>query len=138
MVNVIFIGIDPGAGLDEGPQEGTDRGLLNVLQHSDDHLITALNHPQNGGLLLLQRTPSPCSFQPPPMPLTAFFCSRRGALYGRPPRRLRRTPLLPTGAAQADALPPRPAIALSSVARRPYSTRPHARFVGWIDSPPSG
>lgn len=52
MVDVILIGIDPGSGGDEGPQEGADRDLLDILQHPDDHLTPPLKQPENRGLFL--------------------------------------------------------------------------------------
>ena len=73
MVNVILIGLPPGAGGDERPPDGADRGLLDVLQQPDDPLTTPLEHPENRGFFLLQRAASPCPLQSPPSPLTAPF-----------------------------------------------------------------
>jgi hypothetical protein len=53
MVDVILIGIHPAARRDECLQQGADGGLLDVLQHPDDHLPPALNDAENGRLLLL-------------------------------------------------------------------------------------
>src|SRR5512144_413495 len=138
MVDVILIGIHPAARHEECLQQRADCGLLDVLQHPDDHLTPALNDAENGRLLLLQGTPPPGAFQPSPTPKTAFFSPRRGALYGQRPRTLHRTRPPPTGAAQADAPPRRYATARSSGARYPYSTLTRARSAGWKDSTPSG
>src|SRR5512144_1238524 len=78
MVDVILIGIPPATRRDEGLQQGADRGLLDVLQHPDDHLTPALNDAENGRLLLLQGTPPPGSFQPAPPPKAAFFFTASG------------------------------------------------------------
>ena len=37
MVDMVFIGMNPGAGGDEPLDQGANRGLLDVLQHPDHH-----------------------------------------------------------------------------------------------------
>src|SRR5512144_353397 len=107
MVNVILISIDPGSGGDECPQQGADRGLLDVRQHPDDDFTSALNRSKNRGLFLLQRTPPPCPFQPSPPSKTAFFFTASGC------------PLWPATTSPSS-----------------HSTAPDRRGSGWRATPP--
>lgn len=53
VVDVILIGIHAGSRRDEPLDERADRGLLDVLQHPDDHRTALLNHHENQRLFLL-------------------------------------------------------------------------------------
>jgi hypothetical protein len=78
VIDRVFIGMNPGSWGDKRLDEGTDGGLLDVLQHPDDHRAAALNHAENGRLFLLQGAPTPCPFQPAAPPPTAFFFTASG------------------------------------------------------------
>src|SRR5512135_1831664 len=50
----------------------------NVLQHPDDDLAAALQHPEDRRLLLGQRPPATLPFQAPPSPGASFFLTASG------------------------------------------------------------
>lgn len=54
MVNVILVGIHPAPRGDEPLDEGSDGGLLDVLQHPDHHRAAPLDHPEDRGFFVLQ------------------------------------------------------------------------------------
>ncbi len=78
VIDRVFIGMNSGSRGDKRLDEGTEGGLLDVLQHPDDYRAAALNHAENGRLFLLQGAPTPCPLQPPPPPPTAFFFTASG------------------------------------------------------------
>jgi hypothetical protein len=57
-VDAVLVGVDERAFGNCGLEDWLDRPLLHVGQHAQDHLPTALDHAEDGRLLLLQRTPA--------------------------------------------------------------------------------
>lgn len=72
MADIVFIGMNTGAGGDELLDQGANRGLLDVIQHSDYHGGAPLDHPQNGAAF-------PFPGCPDPVPLSA--AAARGGLF---------------------------------------------------------
>src|SRR5215208_513961 len=73
-IDVVLVGVDEGALRDGGPDDRLDRLLLNIGQHLQHHLPTALDQPQDRWLVLLQRAAARRSCQstaPPKAPLFA-------------------------------------------------------------------
>ena len=58
MVDIILIGLDPSPRCDELLDQRLDRGLFDILQHSDHHRATALDHPEDRGVSFF-RVPRP-------------------------------------------------------------------------------
>ena len=71
---------------------GTDRDLLHVLQHPDHDRAGALEHPEDGGLLLGQRLSTTLPFQPAASAGAPFFSRPRDDPYVLLPHRLRHIP----------------------------------------------
>src|SRR4051812_24292029 len=71
-VNVILIGVNHTPLGNRPLDQGTDRHLLDVLQHPDHDLTAPLQHPQDRRLLLGQRAPATLPLQPPPAPGSPF------------------------------------------------------------------
>src|SRR4051794_30996335 len=51
-VNGVLVCVNDTSWGDHPLDQGTDGGLLDILQHPDDHLAGALQHPEDRGLLL--------------------------------------------------------------------------------------
>src|SRR5215210_2439617 len=77
-IDVIFIRVDRRPGSDCGANQRGDRGLLHVLQHADHHRPTALDHAEDGRLLLGQRHPTPLPLPPAPAGGPSFFFTASG------------------------------------------------------------
>ena len=135
-VDILLIGMDPRSWGDERLDEWTDRHLLDLLQHPDDHGAPALNHAENGRFFLLQGSTPPCALQSPPPPPTAFFSPRRETLDDRPPRRPRHIPRPPTEPVRIDGRRSLPATAQSSAAPRSDSSPARGQSGRWIGSIP--
>ena len=74
----ILVSIHLGAGVKGSPQQRLERLLLDVLQHTDDHLAAALKHPEDGRLLLLQGATPTGALQASPSSPPAFFKTAYG------------------------------------------------------------
>ncbi len=72
-VDVRFIGVDQSALGDRSLDQGTDRHLLDVLQHPDHDRATTLDHPEDRRLLLGRCPPTTLPLQPSPSGRAAFF-----------------------------------------------------------------
>ncbi len=77
-IDVVFIGVDHGTELYGGLNQGFDGGLLDVLEHLDEHLAAALEHPEDRRLLRLQRSTARSTFQTPAAAHTPFFSTAAG------------------------------------------------------------
>lgn len=77
-VDVVFIGVNSRVGRDGGQDQGLDGRLLNVFEHPYPHLTAALEHSQDGGLLLFQRAAPARAFQAPPAARTVLSSDRLG------------------------------------------------------------
>lgn len=72
MVDTVFIGMNPGAGGNGPLDQGTNRGLLDVLQHPVHHRPAPLDHPEDRQLFIRQ-DPTPARALQAPPPPAAFF-----------------------------------------------------------------
>src|SRR5215211_1538636 len=50
-INIVLIGVNTSTRRNRRLDQGLDRPLLDVCQHSNDHLATALDHPEDRRLL---------------------------------------------------------------------------------------
>src|SRR3954453_2792361 len=70
-VDAILVGMDEGTRGNRGLDDRLDRGLLHVGHHVQDHLTTALDQTEDGGLVFLPRAPArragqlPTASEPP-------------------------------------------------------------------------
>ena len=78
VVDIIFIGVDLRPLGDRRADQGTDRRLLDVGQHPDHDLPAALDHAEDGWLLLLQSPSAPVAFQAPASARPPFFATASG------------------------------------------------------------
>ena len=78
VINRVFIGMNARSGGDKGLDQRADRGLLDILQHPDDHRAAPLDHAENRWFLLLQGAPAPRALQPAPTPPATFFFTASG------------------------------------------------------------
>src|SRR3954468_12076703 len=65
-VDVVLIGVNYTPLGDRPLDQGTDRHLLDVLQHPDHDLTAPLQHPEDRRLLLGPRAPAALPLQPAP------------------------------------------------------------------------
>ena len=89
-MDVVFVGMDQGAGDDLGFDDWLDRRLLKVGQHVQDHFAAALDQTGDRRLLLLQGAAATLALQPAPP-----GSGRRGrcaSVRSSPARRLRSVP----------------------------------------------
>jgi len=77
-VDIVLVGEHQRTGQDRFLNQRSNRYLAYVLQHMDDDLATALDHPEDGGLLLFERTAAACAFEAVSTPLTPFFFTAVG------------------------------------------------------------
>src|SRR2546421_8303849 len=77
-VDVILIGMDPGASGDQFRDDGLDGPLLNIGKHPKDSLSSPLDQPQNRRLLFLKRASARRAFEPSAPPFSAFFWTAAG------------------------------------------------------------
>src|SRR5690349_13785559 len=78
-IDIVLVGVDQRAGHDRGLDQRLDGRLLDVLQHADHPLASALDHPEDRRLLFLERAPTGRPLQTvspswPPFFLTAAGC----------------------------------------------------------------
>src|SRR5512144_1996100 len=78
IVNIISISIDHTPRNDRGSDQGADRGLLDILQHADDHLAAARDHAQDRWLLLGQRPSARLPLRPASPPESPSFRTASG------------------------------------------------------------
>ena len=135
-IDVVFIGMNLCTRRDEPLDQRTDRDLLDIVQHPHDDGTASLDHAEDRWLFAFQRAAPPRPFQAPSPAPPPFFSLSPDAPYARPPRRLRRIPLPPSGSVQAGGQRFRRAIARSSAAHRPSSTLAPGRSGRWIGSTP--
>src|SRR3954453_8007980 len=106
-IDVVLVGVQQGASGDAGLDHRPDRRLLDVRQHPDDHLATALEQAQDRRLLLRQRAAprrapqSPASSRAPLLATAAGF------------------PLCPATTETSSASPPPPSRTSGILATRP-------------------
>ena len=62
--HIVLVGVDEAAFRDGGLDHRLDRGLLYIGQHAQQDLAPALDHPENGRLVLLQRAAARRAGQP--------------------------------------------------------------------------
>ncbi len=136
MVDVVLVGVHPCPRRDEPLDQRADRDLLDIVQHPHDDGTASLDHAEDRWLFAFQRAAPPRPFQAPSPAPPPFFSLSPDAPYARPPRRLRRIPLPPSGSVQAGGQRFRRAIARSSAAHRPSSTLAPGRSGRWIGSTP--
>ena len=77
MVDMVFIGMNPGAGGDEPLDQGANRGLLDVLQHPDHHRPAPLDHPEDRRLFIRQ-DPTPARALQASSPPGGLFLTASG------------------------------------------------------------
>src|SRR3954468_8032242 len=77
-VDVVFMGVTHSTLDYHQIDQGTDRRLLDVLQHPDHDLAAALQHPQDRRLLLRQRPSAAFPFQASASPDPPFFLTSSG------------------------------------------------------------
>src|SRR4051794_40767609 len=135
-VDIIFIGMDPGASGDQFRDDGLDGSLLNIGKHPKDRLPSPLDQPQNRRLLFLERASARRAFEPSAPPFSAFFGRRPDfpcALRRHRPRQPRphrpERPQVPWPQAPRASL-------LPWLARRPRSSSIPGRSAGWRGSSP--
>jgi hypothetical protein len=90
-VDIVLVGEHERTGQDRFLNQGPDRCLTYVLEHVYDDLAPALDHPEDGRLLLFQRAAAACAFEAVATPLTAFFLPPLGVPCDLPSHRLRHT-----------------------------------------------
>jgi hypothetical protein len=73
VVDVILIGVDQAARRNGLGDDGLDRRLLHVGQHTDNHFAIALDQSQHGRFLTRQGSTSALAFQPPPASGSTFL-----------------------------------------------------------------
>src|SRR5215204_6126017 len=78
VVDVIFVSHDGCPRGDCFSHDGLDGSLLDIGQHLDDDLAAALDHPEDGGLLLLQGAAPALPFQSASAPGPPFFLTASG------------------------------------------------------------
>ena len=76
VIDGIFIGMDARSRRNERLDQGANRGLLDILDHPDDHRATPLNHAENRWFFGRQGSPTPRPLQPPPPTLPAGAAHR--------------------------------------------------------------
>src|SRR4051794_3744736 len=77
-VDVVFVGVDHRPRGDRSLDQGTDRDLLDVLEHPDHDRAGALDHAEDGRVLLGQRPATTPPLQPPTSAGAAFFFTASG------------------------------------------------------------
>ncbi len=87
VVDVIFVRIHQGSRCNRRLDQRHDGFLLDVGQHTNHDVSTALYHAENGWFLFLQRAAPSGSFQAVPSAFTPFFLPLQGVPYARPPHR---------------------------------------------------
>ncbi len=92
-VDVILVGQHEGARRDGRLDQGVYRNLTNVFKHVDDHLAAALQHAENGGLLLFKRATAAGSLQAVSSALAVFFLPPKDVPCALRRHRPRHTPL---------------------------------------------
>jgi len=77
-IDVVLVGMDQGALGDGFLDDGLDRRLLDIGQHLEDNLPTALDQAQDRWFLLLQGAATRGAFQPTPPPEPPLFSTSAG------------------------------------------------------------
>src|SRR4051794_14772707 len=77
-IDVVFIGVDQSPLRYHPVDQGLDGHLLDVLQHPDHDLASALHHPEDRRLLLGQSAPASLAFQASPPGEASFFLTASG------------------------------------------------------------
>src|SRR5688572_12403989 len=77
-VDVIRIGVDQGPRGNRGWNQRLDRHLLDVLQHLNHHIATALDHAEDRRFLTFERPASPGPLESPSSAQAPFFATSSG------------------------------------------------------------
>src|SRR5688572_33389844 len=77
-IDVVLVGVDEGACSDRGLDDRLDGLLLDIGQHLQHDLATALDQPQDWRLLFRQRAATGCALEPSPPPQAPFLATAAG------------------------------------------------------------
>src|SRR4051794_10186053 len=77
-VDAVLVGVHQGAPRDRRLDHRPDRPLLDLGQHTEDHLAPALDHAQDGRLVLVERAAAGGAPQPPAAARPPLFATAAG------------------------------------------------------------
>jgi hypothetical protein len=77
-VDVVFICVHTRPRCNRGVDQRLERPLVDVFQHPNDHVTTALDHPEDRGLLRSECAASTLAFEPPAPSTPPFFSTTLG------------------------------------------------------------
>ena len=77
-IDIVCISVNTGTRRNRGLDEGLDRDLLDGFHHTNDHLTTTLNHPEDQRFLGGKRPSSPLALEPPAPSASPFFTTSSG------------------------------------------------------------
>ena len=100
-VDIVLVGQHERTRQDRLLNQRPDRFLAYVFQHMYDNLAAALDHAEDGRLLLFERAAAWCAFEAVSAPFTAFFLLQKDVLCDPPRHRPHRTRRFPGGRSPA-------------------------------------